>query len=111
VHSGGEQAPLFQPQINYRMLDFDKSLSMRMARKIVKRVGRLLPPRGPLPRDLRRTAITGCVTSGLHGGECGAVVMIHSYPSKAGSDHVLVWVRLDLEGNTDAFAPEGLEAQ
>ncbi len=51
------------------------------------------------------------VTSGPHAGKCGEVVMIHSYPSQAGSDHVLIWVRLDREGNTDAFAPEGLEAE
>jgi hypothetical protein len=49
------------------------------------------------------------VASGPHGGKCGEVVMIHSYPSKAGSDHVLVWVRLDRDGNTDAFAPGRLE--
>ncbi|MDQ3744493.1 MAG: hypothetical protein M3444_08935 [Acidobacteriota bacterium] len=51
------------------------------------------------------------VTSGTYRGECGEVVMIHSYPSQARSDHVLVWVRLDRGGNTDAFAPEGLEAE
>jgi hypothetical protein len=51
------------------------------------------------------------VASGPHAGECGEVVMIHSYPSKAGSDHVLVWVRLDGGGNTDAFAPERLETE
>ncbi|HYY95879.1 MAG TPA: KOW motif-containing protein [Pyrinomonadaceae bacterium] len=49
------------------------------------------------------------VTSGPHAGKCGEVVMIHSYPSRSGGDHVLVWVRLDGEGNVDAFAPERLK--
>jgi integrase len=36
-HSHGEDAPLFQPLVNYRTLTFDKPLSTRMAQKIVKR--------------------------------------------------------------------------
>src|ERR1700749_2172328 len=36
-HSHGEDAPLFQPTVNYRTLNFDKSLSTRMVQKIVKR--------------------------------------------------------------------------
>ena len=36
AHSGGDHAPLFQPHMNYHMLDFDKPLSTRMVQKIVK---------------------------------------------------------------------------
>ena len=65
AHSGGEHAYLFQPHTNYRTLDFDKSLSTRMAQKIVKmwayysRLGDLSP------HDLRRTAITRALEAGL----------------------------------------------
>ena len=65
VHSGGEDAPLFQPRTNYRTLDFDRPLSTRMVQKIVKRwadysrIGELSP------HDLRRTAITRALDSGL----------------------------------------------
>jgi len=37
VHSGGDEAPLFQPHTNYRTLDFDRPLSTRMVQKIVKK--------------------------------------------------------------------------
>jgi integrase/recombinase XerD len=65
VHSDGEHAYLFQPHTNYRTLDFDKPLSTRMVQKIVKkwadysRIGVLSP------HDLRRTAITRALESGL----------------------------------------------
>jgi integrase/recombinase XerD len=65
MHSGGEHAPLFQPHTNYRTLDFDKPLSTRMMQKIVakwadySRLGVLSP------HDLRRTAITRALESGL----------------------------------------------
>ena len=65
VHSDGEHAPLFQPHTNYRTLDFDKPLSTRMVQKIVKRwadysrIGKLSP------HDLRRTAITKALETGL----------------------------------------------
>ena len=37
AHSGGGYAHLFQPHTNYRTLEFDKVLSTRMVKKIVKR--------------------------------------------------------------------------
>lgn len=37
THSHGEDAPIFQPLVNYRTLTFDKPLSTLMVQKIVKR--------------------------------------------------------------------------
>lgn len=51
------------------------------------------------------------VTSGPRAGECGEVVTIHRYPAQAGGEHVLVWVRLDRDGGTDAFSPARLEVE
>jgi integrase/recombinase XerD len=65
AHSGGEHTFLFQPHTNYRTLEFNKALSTRMVQKIVKRwadysrIGELSP------HDLRRTAITRALDSGL----------------------------------------------
>ena len=39
LHSGGDEAYLFQPLVNYRSLVFDKPLSPRMVQKIVARWG------------------------------------------------------------------------
>ena len=64
-HSGGEHAPLFQPHVNYRTLDFDKPLSTRMAQKIVKKWADYSRLGGLSPHDLRRTAITRALDSGL----------------------------------------------
>jgi len=65
LHSGGADAYLFQPAVNYRTLEFSKALSTRMAWNIVQRwaeYGRL----GRLsPHDLRRTAITRALDQGL----------------------------------------------
>jgi integrase/recombinase XerD len=65
LHSGGEEAYLFQPAVNYRTLEFSKPLSTRMAWNIVQRwadYGRL----GRIsPHDLRRTAITRALDQGL----------------------------------------------
>ena len=36
-HSGGDDAYLFQPHVNYRTLEFSKPLSARMVQKVVKR--------------------------------------------------------------------------
>ena len=65
VHSGGEHAPLFQPHTNYRTLDFDKALSTRMGQKIVKKWADYSRLGDLSPHDLRRTAITRALESGL----------------------------------------------
>lgn len=64
-HSGGEHAYLFQPHTNYRTLEFDKALSTRMAQKIVKRWADYSRLGDLSPHDLRRTAITRALESGL----------------------------------------------
>ena len=65
LHSGGTEAYLFQPAVNYRTLEFSKPLSTRMAWNVVQRwadYGRL----GRIsPHDLRRTAITRALDQGL----------------------------------------------
>jgi integrase/recombinase XerD len=65
LHSGGPEAFLFQPAVNYRTLEFSKPLSTRMAWNVVQRwadYGRL----GRIsPHDLRRTAITRALDQGL----------------------------------------------
>jgi integrase len=65
VHSGGEHAPLFQPHTNYRTPDFDKPLSTRMVQRIVKRWADYSRLGDRSPHDLRRTAITRALESGL----------------------------------------------
>jgi integrase/recombinase XerD len=65
AHSGGEEAYLFQPHTNYRTLDFDKALSTRMAQKIVKKWADYSRLGDLSPHDLRRTAITKALESGL----------------------------------------------
>ena len=65
VHSGGEDAHLFQPVTNYRTLEFSKALSTRMAQKIVKRWADYSRLGDLSPHDLRRTAITRALESGL----------------------------------------------
>ncbi len=65
VHSDGADAPLFQPHTNYRTLDFDKAISTRMAQKIVKRWADYSRLGDLSPHDLRRTAITRALESGL----------------------------------------------
>jgi integrase/recombinase XerD len=65
AHSNGEHAYLFQPHTNYRTLDFDKALSTRMAQKIVKRWANYSRIGDLSPHDLRRTAITRALESGL----------------------------------------------
>jgi integrase/recombinase XerD len=64
-HSDGEDAPLFQPHVNYRTLEFDKGLSTRMVQKIVKRWADFAGLGNLSPHDLRRTAITKALNSGL----------------------------------------------
>jgi integrase/recombinase XerD len=65
AHSHGEEAWLFQPVVNYRTLTFDKPLSTRMAQKIVKRWADYSRLGDLSPHDLRRTAITRALDSGL----------------------------------------------
>ena len=65
AHSGGDHAYLFQPHTNYRTLDFDKPLSTRMVQKIVKRWADYSRIGNLSPHDLRRTAITKALDSGL----------------------------------------------
>jgi integrase/recombinase XerD len=65
VHSGGEQAYLFQPSVNYRTLDFDRALSTRMVQKIVKKWADYSRLGDLSPHDLRRTAITRALETGL----------------------------------------------
>ena len=65
VHSSGEYAYLFQPHTNYRTLDFDKSLSTRMVQKIVKKWADYSRLGDLSPHDLRRTAITRALETGL----------------------------------------------
>lgn len=64
-HSDGEDAFLFQPHVNYRTLEFKKSISTRMAQKIVKRWADYSRVGDLSPHDLRRTAITKALDSGL----------------------------------------------
>jgi integrase/recombinase XerD len=65
AHSGGEHAYLFQPHTNYRTLDFDKPLSTRMVQKLVKKWADYSRLGDLSPHDLRRTAITRALDSGL----------------------------------------------
>jgi len=64
-HSGGEDAYLFQPHVNYRTLEFSKPLSSRMVQKIVARWADYARLGALSPHDLRRTAITRALDSGL----------------------------------------------
>jgi integrase len=65
AHSSGESAHLFQPHTNYRTLEFDKPLSTRMAQKIVKKWADYSRLGDLSPHDLRRTAITTALDSGM----------------------------------------------
>jgi integrase/recombinase XerD len=65
AHSDGEHSYLIQPHTNYRTLDFTKALSTRMAQKIVKRWADYSRLGDLSPHDLRRTAITRALESGL----------------------------------------------
>ena len=65
LHSDGTEAYLFQPHSNYRTLTFDKGLSSRMVQKIVGKWGQFTGVGDVSPHDLRRTAITRALDSGL----------------------------------------------
>ena len=64
-HSGGDDAYLFQPHVNYRTLEFSKPPSARMVQKIVARWAEYSRICDLSPHDLRRTAITRALDSGL----------------------------------------------
>lgn len=64
-HSDGEDAHLFQPHVNYRTLEFKKGISTRMVQKIVARWADYSRVGDLSPHDLRRTAITKALDSGL----------------------------------------------
>jgi integrase/recombinase XerD len=64
-HSDGEESHLFQPHVNYRTLEFDKGISTRMVQKIVARWADYSRLGDLSPHDLRRTAITKALDSGL----------------------------------------------
>jgi integrase/recombinase XerD len=64
-HSDGEDAFLFQPHVNYRTLEFKKGISTRMVQKIVGRWADYSHIGDLSPHDLRRTAITKALDSGL----------------------------------------------
>lgn len=64
LHSGGDEAYLFQPLINYRTLVFDKPLSARMIQKIVMRWGEFTGIGRVTPHDLRRTVVTKLLNDG-----------------------------------------------
>ena len=64
LHSGGEDAYLFQPLVNYRSLVFDKPLSPRMIQKIISRWGQFTGIGKVTPHDLRRTVVTKLLNDG-----------------------------------------------
>lgn len=63
--SDGPEAYLFQPLVNYGRLVFDKPLSARMVRNIVRRWADYGALGHLTPHDLRRTAITRALGQGL----------------------------------------------
>jgi site-specific recombinase XerD len=64
LHSGGDEAFLFQPLVNYRRLVFDKPLSPRMVQKIVAHWGEFTGVGRVTPHDLRRTVVTKLLNDG-----------------------------------------------
>lgn len=64
LHSGGEDAYLFQPTVNYRTLEFDRPLSPRMIQKVVAKWGRFTGVGHVTPHDLRRTVVTKLLNDG-----------------------------------------------
>ena len=62
---GGPEAYIFQPEVNYRTLIFNKPLSPAMVWNIVRRWGNWSGTGKLSPHDLRRTAITRALDQGL----------------------------------------------
>lgn len=64
LHSGGEDAYLFQPTVNYRTLEFDRPLSPRMIQKVITKWGKYTGVGHVTPHDLRRTVVTKLLNDG-----------------------------------------------
>jgi integrase/recombinase XerD len=64
LRSGGDDAYLFQPIVNYRTLEFDRPLSTRMVQKIVGRWAEFTGIGHVTPHDLRRTVVTKLLNDG-----------------------------------------------
>jgi len=64
LRSGGDEAYLFQPTVNYRTLEFDRPLSPRMIQKVVAKWGRYTGVGHVTPHDLRRTVVTKLLNDG-----------------------------------------------
>ncbi|HEX8633527.1 MAG TPA: tyrosine-type recombinase/integrase [Pyrinomonadaceae bacterium] len=64
LHSGGDEAFLFQPIVNYRTLEFARPLSTRMVQKIVGRWAEFTGIGHVTPHDLRRTVVTKLLNAG-----------------------------------------------
>ncbi|MDQ3253800.1 MAG: tyrosine-type recombinase/integrase [Acidobacteriota bacterium] len=65
LHSDGPDSYIFQPLVNYRTLEFDRSLSAAMAWNLVRKWGAYTGVGKLSPHDLRRTAITRALDQGL----------------------------------------------
>jgi integrase/recombinase XerD len=63
--SGGADAYVFQPHVNYRTLRFDRPLTRRHVQNIVARWASFCGVGKLSPHDLRRTAITRALELGL----------------------------------------------
>ena len=64
LRSGGDEAYLFQPTVNYRTLEFDRPLSARMVQRIVGRWAEFTGVGHVTPHDLRRTVVTKLLNDG-----------------------------------------------
>lgn len=65
AHSDGRDAPIFQPIVNHRTLDYGKALSTRHVRQLVARYAELAGLGKLSPHDLRRTFVTVARDQGL----------------------------------------------
>jgi integrase/recombinase XerD len=64
LRSGGDEAYLFQPTVNYRTLEFDRPLSPRMIQKVIAKWGSYTGVGHVTPHDLRRTVVTKLLNDG-----------------------------------------------
>jgi integrase len=65
AHSGGPDAFIFQPAVNYRTLEFARPITVVTCENIVKRWAAYGGIGHVSPHDLRRTAITKALDQGL----------------------------------------------